>query len=165
MPQLAVGPEAIWFTPSDKFEVHRRSTGGALLEVIRIDLPTREVTDADKAEYKRVLTEALTRLKTMVPPAIISGEIKKLDETKFATRFPALGQLLVDPTGALWANISGSPLDSTTTWAVFDATGSLQGRVTLPKGGLFAVGKDRLVVRREDPATGLVRLEVWGFTR
>lgn len=165
VPQLAVGPEAIWFTPSDKFEVHRRSTGGALLEVIRIDLPTREVTDADKAEYKRVLTEALTRLKTMVPPAIISGEIKKLDETKFATRFPALGQLLVDPTGALWANISGSPLDSTTTWAVFDATGSLQGRVTLPKGGLFAVGKDRLVVRREDPATGLVRLEVWGFTR
>lgn len=165
VPQLAVGPEAIWFTPSDKFEIHRRSTGGALLDVIRIDLPTREVTDADKAEYKRVLTEALTRMKSMAPPAVIDAEIKKLDETKFATRFPAVGQMQVDPTGALWANLSGSPLDSTTTWAVFDATGSLQGRVTLPKGGLFAVGTDRLVVRREDPATGLVRLEVWGFTR
>ena len=36
VPQLAVGPEAIWFTPSDKFEIHRRSTGGALL---RCDSP------------------------------------------------------------------------------------------------------------------------------
>ncbi|MBK6496045.1 MAG: hypothetical protein IPG05_13255 [Gemmatimonadetes bacterium] len=165
VPQLAVGPEAIWFTPSDKFEIHRRSTGGALLDVIRLDLPTREVTDADKAEFKRVLTEALGRVRSMAPAEIIDGEIKKLDETKFAKHFPAVGQMQVDPTGALWANIGSSPLDSTTTWAIFDPTGALQGRVTLPKGGLFAVGTDRLVIRREDPATGLVRLEVWGFTR
>lgn len=165
VPLIAVGPEAIWFTPSDRFELHRRSTGGALIDIVRVDLPTREVTEADKSEFKRVLGEALTRIKSMAPAEIIDGEIKRLDETKFATHFPAIGQLQVDPTGAVWANLGGSPLDSTTTWAVFDATGSLQGRVTLPKGGLFAVGKDRLVVRREDPATGLVRLEVWGFTR
>ncbi|MBL0178113.1 MAG: hypothetical protein IPP98_03180 [Gemmatimonadetes bacterium] len=165
VPLIVVGPEAIWFTPSDKFELHRRSTGGALLDIIRLDLPTRAVTEADKTEFKRVLSEALTRLKSLAPPAIIDAEIKKLDETKFATRFPAVGQMQVDPTGAVWANLGGSPLDSTTTWAIFDPTGALQGRVTLPKGGLFAVGTDRLVVRREDPATGLVRLEVWGFTR
>lgn len=165
VPLIVVGPEAIWFTPSDKFELHRRSTGGALLDIIRLDLPTRAVTEADKTEFKRVLSEALTRLKSLAPPAIIDAEIKKLDETKFATHFPAVGQMQVDPTGAVWANLGGSPLDSTTTWAIFDPTGALQGRVTLPKGGLFAVGTDRLVVRREDPATGLVRLEVWGFTR
>ena len=70
----------------------------------------------------------------MAPPEIIDAEIKKLDETKFAKHFPAVGQMQVDPTGALWANLGGSPLDSTTTWAIFDPTGALQGRVTLPKG-------------------------------
>ena len=165
VPLVVVGSDAIWFTPADRFELHRHGTGGALLQVIRVEMPQRPVASSDQEEFKRVMREALTRLKSMAPPALIDAEIKKVDETHFAAHLPAIGQLMTDPTGAVWANVGGSPLDSTTTWGVFGSDGALQGRVTLPKGTLFAAGKDRVVVRREDPETGLIRLEVWGITR
>jgi hypothetical protein len=165
VPQVVVGPDAIWFTPGDKFEIHRRSTGGALVAITRVAVPPRDVTPADQTEFKRVFADALERLKSMAPPALIDAEIKKLEETRFAARFPAIGQLQVAPGGELWVNQTGSPLDSTTTWGVFSPEGALTGRVTLPKGALFAIGSDRVVVRREDTETGLIRLEVWGLKR
>jgi hypothetical protein len=165
IPLVTVGRDAIWMTPANTFELHRRSSGGALMQVIRVALPQRPVTPADQEEFKRVFKDALERLKSMAPPALIDAEIKKLDETRFAQTLPAVAQLLVAADGALWANVGGSPLDSTTTWGVFGTDGALQGRVTLPKGTLFAIGTDRVVIRREDPETGLIRLEVWGITR
>lgn len=165
VPLVVVAPEAIWFTPADRFELRRHSTGGALQQVVRVEMPAREVASADQEEFKRVMREALARFKSMAPPELIDAEIKKVEETRFASHLPAVGQLMADPTGAVWANVGGSPLDSTTSWGVFGPDGTLQGRVTLPKGTLFAAGKDRVVVRREDPETGLIRLEVWGVTR
>jgi hypothetical protein len=164
-PLVTVGSDAIWMTPAKTFELQRRSSGGALMQIIRVALPPRAVTPADQEEFKRVFKDALERLKSMAPPALIDAEIKKLDETRFATSLPAVAQLVVAADGALWANVGGSPLDTTTTWGVFGTDGKLQGRVTLPKGTVFAVGSDRVIVRREDPETGLIRLEVWGLTR
>jgi hypothetical protein len=56
-------------------------------------------------------------------------------------------------------------IDSSATWAVFDAEGSLLGKVVVPAGMLYAASDDRIVIRREDDETGLVRLEVWGLQR
>ncbi len=135
------------------------------MQIVRVALPPRAVTPADQEEYKRVFKDALERLKSMAPPALIDAEIKKLDDTRFAKTLPAVAQLLVAADGTVWANVGGSPIDTTTTWGVFGTDGELKGRVTLPKGTVFAVGTDRVIVRREDPETGLIRLEVWGLTR
>jgi hypothetical protein len=78
---------------------------------------------------------------------------------------PGIGQMLVDRMGRIWATPGLPQVDSAVTWGVFDSEGDLLGKVVLPGGSLFAASEDRIVVRREDDETGLIRLEVWGVQR
>jgi hypothetical protein len=120
------------------------------------------VTEDDRERYREQAAEGLERLKGLIPAELLDVEIAKLKETVFANTFPAIGQLRADQLGRLWMT-SGTALgDTLTTWTVLNPDGKPIGRVTLPEGTLFAVAEDRVVVRREDPASGLVRLEVWG---
>lgn len=164
-PLVAVGLRAIWMAPANAFELRRHTAQGALMQIIRVALPRRRVTPSDQEEFKRLSRGALEQLSSVAPPAWLQAEIKKLDETRFAPVFPAVGQLVVANDGTIWASVGGSPLDTTTTWGIFATNGTLQGRATLPNGTLFAVDRERAIVRREDPQTGLLRLEVWGLTR
>ena len=162
--QVAVHGNSIWHSIADRFEVEARDTAGKVTMIIRMDLPARPVTEDAKEKFKVALRDGLNRMKSMIPPPILASELKKVDETVFAENFAGIGQMTVDATGALWVT-TGSITDSTTTWAIFDKAGALQGAVVLPEGMLLSVQANRLVLRREDEETGVVRLEVWGLTR
>lgn len=162
---LAVGPNAIWHTRADRYEIERRDTNGAVTRIIRMNLPPRPVSGGDQEKFKGALRDGLERMKGLMPPGLLETELKKVDETVFADHFAAVGQMSVDAGGSLWVTAGSAVTDTTTTWAVYDPEGALQGIVVLPEGQLLSADASRVVVRREDTVTGVVRLEVWGLTR
>lgn len=159
--------ERIWTTPGDRFVLDARDASGALVASVRMARPARTVTSADQEAYKAKLREGLERVRAMgiAPPGLIESEIKKIDETDFAPQMPAIGLLSIDRVGRLWVTAGTAGVDSVLTYAVFSSTGELLGRVVLPSGLLMGANADRVVVRREDEGSGLVRFEVWGLTK
>jgi hypothetical protein len=157
--------DMIWSTTGDKFTIVGHDATGALKREIRVSLPAVPVSEADKEQFKGVLREALEQARSMAPADMIEAELEKVERTTFAQMRPGIGQMLVDRMGRVWATPGLPQVDSTVTWGVFDREGGLLGKVVLPGGTLFAASEDRIVVRREDDETGLIRLEVWGVQR
>lgn len=157
--------DVIWSTTGEQFVIDGHDATGALQRSIRVNLPVRQISEGDKEAYREVLREALRRVASMAPPELIQSEIDKVDEMPFAPQHPAIGQMLVDRQGRVWATINTPLVDSVAVWGVFDPDGTLLGRLTLPAGNLYAASDDRIVVRIEDKETGLVRLEVLGILR
>src|SRR5690606_31052017 len=125
----------------DRFVISGYDVDGNLKREIRVGLPTRTVTQADRDRFIGVLREQLELARGMAPDQLIDSEIAKLSETTFADNHAGIGQM------------------------VFDQEGRLIGSVVIPAGTLYAASEDRVVVRIEDDETGLVRLEVLGLVR
>lgn len=153
----------IWSTTADRFVIAGHDTAGTLVREVRVALPIRPVVEADRERLKAVVREQLERFASMLPPGMLESELAKIDQTPFADNHPAIGQMMVDYLGRIWATPNLPMVDSTATWGVFDAEGTLLGKVVVPAGTLYAASEDRIVIRREDDETGLVRLEVWGI--
>jgi hypothetical protein len=157
--------DMMWSTTGDRFQVAGYDASGALKRQIRVALPIRPVLEPDRERFKTVLREQLQRFATMMPPGMLDSELAKVEETPFADNQPAIGQMLVDRLGRIWVTPNTPMVDSTATWGVFDPEGTLLGKVVVPAGTLYAASEDRVVIRREDDETGLIRLEVWGLQR
>jgi hypothetical protein len=157
--------DLIWSTTGNAFVIAGHDTAGALKRVVRVGLPVRTVSEADRERFKAAMREQFEQMRSMVPPGFLEAELAKIEETPFAETHPAIGQMLVDRLGRIWATPNTPMVDTTATWGVFDAEGTLLGKVVIPAGTLYAASEDRIVIRREDDETGLIRLEVWGLQR
>jgi hypothetical protein len=159
--------DLIWSTGGDRFVLTARDTAGTVRREVRIPLPPRPVSEADKEAFKAALRVQWEQARAFGAPAdMVDGELRKIEEeTVFADNRPAIGQMVVDRLGRIWVTPDAPTVDSTLTWGVFDAEGSLLGRLRLPKGNLLTASEDRVVLRVEDDETGLVRLEIWGLNR
>lgn len=168
-PEVAVGPAQLWYAPSKRFEIERRGTAGALQQIIRVAATPRAVTATDRRARIQATQAEWRRLATRRPGGTEEPSFKKrmaeVEKMQFAREVPVLGEIRVDQTGRLWVRVNGPADEETISFAIFGQTGELQYRAALPKGVVIDIGTDRLLLRREDPETGIVRLEVWGFTR
>ena len=154
----------IWSTSGEQFTLTARDTSGAVRREVRLGMAPRVVSESDKEAFKEALRAQWEFARSMgAPPQFIEAELAKVDETEFAVNRPAIGLMVVDRLGRVWVTPDAPQVDSTLTYGVFSPEGNLLGKVQLPKGSLFAANADRVVVRREDEETGLVRLEVWGL--
>ncbi len=160
-----VSGDMVWTTPGDSYTLLGHDLSGALVREIRMDVQPRPVTDAEREQFKAAQREGLERARGMgmAPPQVIESELAKVEQTPFADNHPAIGQLTSDNIGRLWVTTGFPGLDSTLTYEVFSPEGEMLGRIVLPNGIVLGASKDRVVVRREDKETGLVRLEVWGL--
>lgn len=159
--------DLIWSTTGDRFVLTARDTAGTIRREVRLTVPPRPVSDQDKKVFKDVLKEQWEQARAFgAPEEMVEGELRKIEEeTVFAENRAAIGQMVVDRLGRLWVTPDAPTVDSTLTWGVFDAEGTLMGTLRLPQGTLISASEDRVVLRVEDEATGLVRLEVWGLNR
>lgn len=158
--------DRIWTTRGDRFVLTVRDADGAPVQSIRMARASRPVTEANRETYKAKLREGFERIRDMgvAPPALIESEIEKIEnDTEFAEQMPAIGLLSIDQVGRIWVTDGTAGVDSVLTYAVFGKGGELLGRVMLPSGVLMGANTDRVVVRREDEGSGLVRFEVWGL--
>lgn len=163
----AISGNLIWTTPGDEFALRAYDQSGARVRDIRIPMAARPVTEADREHFKARQREGIERARSLgiMPPQILDSELAKIEQTPFAEVHPAIGQLTTDNVGRLWATTGFPGVDSVLTYGVFATDGTLLGRVTVPEGIVLGASEDRVVVRREDAETGLVRLEVWGLLR
>jgi hypothetical protein len=164
-PLITVGAELTWVSTGDVGEIAAFRLGSRTpTQLVRLEMAPREVTDIDRQRYKDEAREAFKNFEQMMPPGMLESEIEKLEQTIFANKFPAIGQLITDKTGRIWVGTGTAFGDDERSWMVLSPAGELVGRVTLPEGDLFAATTDRVVIRRTDDATGMVRFEVWGLT-
>ncbi len=162
---VGAADDLVWSTTSERFEINGHDATGALKRVIRVTLPERPVSESDREKFRQMMREQLEAVRSMAPAELIESEIAKIDEMVFSDTHAAIGQMIVDRLGRIWATPNLPMVDSTATWGVFSPDGAILGSVTIPAGTLFAASEDRVVVRIEDEATGLVRLEVLGIQR
>jgi hypothetical protein len=163
-PLITVGDELTWVSTGDVGEMAAFRLGSRTpTQLVRFEMTPREVTEADRQRYKDEAREAFKQFEQMMPPGMLDSEIEKLEQTIFANEFPALGQLITDKTGRIWVGTGVAFGDTERTWMVLSPAGELIGRVTLPEGDLFAAASDRVVIRRTDDTTGMVRFEIWGL--
>lgn len=160
----AISADLLWNTPGDAFVLRAHDMTGKLVREVRIPLEARPVTEAHREAFKARQREGLERAKSFgAPPQLIESELAKVEAMPFADVHAAIGQLTTDNVGRLWATTGLPVVDSILTYGIFSPEGSFLGKVTLPAGFVLGANDDRVVIRREDPATGLVRLEVWGL--
>jgi len=164
-PLITVGDELTWVSTGDVGEMAAFRLGSRTpTQLVRFEMTPRKVADTDRQRYKDEAREAYKQFEQMMPPGMLESEMAKLEETIFADQFPAIGQLITDKTGRIWVGTGTAFGDDERSWMILSPTGELVGRITLPEGDLFAASSDRVVVRRTDDATGMVRFEVWGLT-
>jgi hypothetical protein len=173
--QIAPRGGTVYVSTGERFEITSYDTAGRVTRMLRVGVARRAVEESDREKYRSRLREVLDlQMKNArFPPGFPQSEIQKLrdqgmriiDSTVFAERVAAITQLIVEPNGTLWASLGAGLADTTRQWLVFSGDGKLLGKVTTPGLALFAVLDDRIVVRQEDPETGVVRLEVWGLRR
>jgi hypothetical protein len=163
--QLAVSGTHWYLSTADRLEVETHDSHGKLLRVVRLAVPARPVAPADQERYKATVREAYDRLKGAMPADVMVAELKKLDETRFAEHLPAVAQMLTDAQGNLWINRGYSLVDKVRSWIVFNAEGQVVGRVDTPMGSVLAISADRILIRREDPSSRKVGLEMYGLTK
>ena len=163
-PLITVGDELTWVSTGDVAEMAAFRLGSRTpTQLVRFEMAPRPVTEADRQRYKDDVLKGLEQYEQMMPPGMLDSEKEKLDQTIFAEAFPPLGQIFTDKAGRIWVGTGVAFGDSERAWMVLSPTGELIGRVTLPEGDLFAAATDRVVVRRTDDTTGMVRFEVWGL--
>ena len=160
----AVSGDLLWSTPGDVFVLRAHDMTGKLVREVRVPMEARPVTEAEREAFRARQREGLERARSFgAPPQIIESELAKVEAMPFADTHAAIGQLTTDNVGRLWATTGLPVVDSVLAYGVFSSGGSCLGTITLPGGFVLGANEDRVVIRREDPETGLVRLEVWGL--
>jgi hypothetical protein len=160
---LGVHGRTIWATGGERFVIRGYDSAGTQIREIRMNRPARPVTEPERERFRTVLREQYQKVGGMLPPGMLESELAKIDQTKFAAAHPEISLMTVDLVGRLWVSPDLPVIDSVQNWRIFSPTGTLIGRIRLPQGSLLSATIDRVVVRQEDPETGLVRLEVWGL--
>jgi hypothetical protein len=121
--------EAFWYAWGERFEARRIERDGRVTRLVRLDLPRRPVTQADK---DGVLEGWRARVRgTPQEPAITAY----ISRATFEEVLPALDNLLVDDEGNLWIeDYRVWSHRAPPTWRVFDAEGRYLGPVAMPAG-------------------------------
>jgi hypothetical protein len=163
--QVAVGGSQWFLCTTERMEIETHDSQGKLRRVVRLSLPERKVLVGDQEKYKATVREAYDRVKGMMSPEMFATELKKIDETTFADHLPRVAQLLTDREGNLWVNRGFSLLDKFRSWAIFNPEGRLIGHAETPIGSVLSISTDRVLIRREDPQTRRVGVELYALTR
>jgi len=125
-----------WFyaCSNDSYEIDVRSAEGALVRRIRVGMAPVSITEADKTAHRKEQLEALANLPQMaaVPEPLKEQFRARIDRATYPETFPFLESMQVDEGGNLWAHEVQRPGLTKRVYAVFDSTGVLLGRVTMP---------------------------------
>ena len=119
-------PLQIYAGDGDRFEVHTFDSNGSLNHIIRLDSESRPVGAEDLEMARGQTLEWAEREGREAEMERIFAALPK------PTEFPAYDALQASSEGGIWVRSWVAPTDSLAMWYVFDVSGSLQERVSLP---------------------------------
>lgn len=132
--------DRFYLAQNDAWEIEVRDLEGRLERLIRVRAATRPLTPEHIAAHRKSQLEQVEAIPAMrsMPPAFKAQLTARIEQAKYPATLPFVSSLLVDSEGHLWAQEVPLPGNDTATYAVFDETGRLLGRVTMPED--FRVG-------------------------
>lgn len=163
---FGIGASTIWSAHTSEFEVRVADSLGTVVRIIRLNRLPQSVTDAEVAEAKASV-EAQLRRQGMTGPAVA-----RILATEFSKKHPVMAKMLVDDAEHLWVSRYTNTMvaeqlvsDQREIWDVFEPSGGLRARVTLPTGfRMDAVAGDLLLGVHTDDS-GLQRVRAYRVIR
>ena len=145
----AAQDDRFYLAQNDAWEIEVRDLNGKLVRLIRIKAGPMPLTPDDIEAHRKTQLEQMEGIPAMrsMPPAFKAQITARIEQAKYPATLPFVSSLLVDSEGHLWAQEVPSPRlkRSLTTYAVFDGSGRLLGRVTMPEDFRVAsIGADRV---------------------
>lgn len=128
-PGQAVGPEVLYTGFADAWEIRRRSPGGEVRGIVRLDRERLPVTAAARDSALRTWFERMGegRARERLEPI--------LREMELPDRRPAFDAMELDADGRLWVREGGGPTGTVgRRWIVFGGDGRVRAVATLPAG-------------------------------
>ena len=132
--------DRFYLAQNDAWEIEVRDLDGKLVRLIRLRATARPLTPELIAAHRKAQLEQIEGMPAMrsMPPAFKTQLTARIEQAKYPATLPFVSAMLVDSEGHLWAQEVPPPGDETATYAVFDESGRLLGRVTMPED--FRVG-------------------------
>ncbi|MHB1192074.1 MAG: hypothetical protein ACYC6F_03430 [Longimicrobiales bacterium] len=123
----ATGDSTLWYGPGDRFELREVALDGSTRRIVRLNRLAGEVTQVDRTAYEH---SAVGELEDSLDEAAAQAVVANF---RYAERFPAYAQIVVDDGGNLWVRAyqwfgMGQPQK----WTVFDRDGRFLGDLTMP---------------------------------
>jgi len=148
-PLATVSPGFFFFSDGDGYEIEVYEPSGRMVRLIRLERDPVSVTPSDGERYVEGEVEGIENPEQA---AAMRAYLSALPLPEF---FPPYGLMLADQEGYLWVEDFQPPGVPIPLWSVFDPTGALVARITLPDrfqlleiGGdyLLGVGRDEMDV-------------------
>ena len=139
----AASESTMWYGPGDRFELREVGFDGTLQTLVRLDQPSRPVTQGDRDAFVETY---LARVQGTGQEEFIR---RRLEDAVYPDVFPAHFELETDALGNLWVQDYQSWMSEQRTeriWTVFDREGRYLGDVTVPAGlAVYQIGEEHLV--------------------
>lgn len=144
--RFAPGPNTLIYGPGDRFELREVGFDGRTSSLIRLDVPLRPVTDADKQGFVEAIRERArgTREESMIE--------RLYAEADFPSHFPAHFDIRLDDRSNIWVQ-DYQPWSARLprTWYVFAPAGEYLGAIVLPAGFmLHHIARGKVIGRWTD---------------
>ncbi|MEX0893848.1 MAG: hypothetical protein WEB88_16895 [Gemmatimonadota bacterium] len=144
---LAAYEDTLWVGTGQDFELAGYGPDGGLARLVRVLGADSAVTAEHMTDFRRELLDLLP-----VEAAEQRARMREaLEEMPTPLTHPAYARLLTDPDGNFWLGGWSLPVAEPTRWRVVAADGRYLGGITVPpRTRLLEVGRDWLLVRRQD---------------
>jgi hypothetical protein len=168
-PAAKIAPDgSIVVSPGLTPELEVYTPGEGLSRRIRLGLPLEPPSEADRRSLEEGLRRTLANSTGPADDAIRQITQAQLENLHYPEFKAPWGSLHVDENGAIWLEtITGSAFaeqaDTTLVFHVVSPEGEYLGLTTTPKAGWVTPSRGRLLLRRSDPESGEVSLEVYAI--
>ena len=124
-----------YLAQNNTWEIEVRELDGRLVRLIRLKAAPRPLTPEHIAAHRKAQLDQIEAMPAMrsMPPAFKTQLTARIEQARYPATLPFVSSLLVDAEGRLWAQEVPPPGVETATYAVFDESGQLLGRVTMPE--------------------------------
>jgi hypothetical protein len=142
----APAANAVIYGPGDRFELREIGYDGRISRLIRLDVPPRAVTEADKEEFVNAIRE---RVRGTRDESFIERSYADADA---ASIFPAHFDVHVDDQNHIWVqDYQPWSVRVPRTWYVFEPAGAYLGAIVLPAGfDVHHIAQGKIVGRWTD---------------
>jgi hypothetical protein len=157
---FAVGANSLYYAPGDQFELREIGQDGQTVRLIRLDVPRRPVTPAEKEAF---VANALERAREEGREAAWERLFAGADA---ASHFPAHSDIQVASGGYLWVeDYQPMHVRLPRRWYVFDPEGTYMGHLTVPaQFRIHQITGDRVIGRWTDEY-GVEFIRVYGIEK
>ena len=131
---LAVSPDAVYAGDNARYEIVVYDSAGRITRIIRAVGEARTVTPEDRAKQEEKNLAMMAQWGGQAPAEIKKQFEDQVRSARYAPSFPYFQALLIDSQGDLWVQDYQPPADETRHYSVFDHTGRLIARASLPPG-------------------------------